>query len=340
MTGLGNAEIVVNPNAGGTGVPLSIWTPSCIHVTKNDPCGGNSNASFATCYGDEFFQTGGSNTGTCSAPSSGAPCQYDGSTTCKGGGSGCSCSAIANMVGNSKSPYGLGALSGHYGTNTVAGPDLLGKNVGGILPDVQYFPLSPLNIPPNQMNNSLFEYTFGVHVADASSILLDTDGNGIDDATDYEQSNFTDITSSGGCGGLTSTSQGFLYTTKGVGCSLPNGQVGTPLLPVVLVVQGDLDFGSGTTFFGLIFVRSDADFNQSLVTSAGYRVRATGSPQLYGAMIIEGSPTITGSPQIIYDKNVLNNVVNGPNNTRMGILPGSWSDAGRIDVTTQTYSEN
>jgi Tfp pilus assembly protein PilX len=340
VTGLGNAEIVVAPNAGGTGVPLSIWTPSCIHVTKNDPCGGNSDASFATCYADEFFQTGGSNTGTCGAPSSGAPCQYDGSTTCKGGGSGCSCSAIANMVGNGKSPYGLGALSGHYAGNTVAGPDLLGKNVGGILPDVQYFPLSPLNIPPNQMNNSLFEYAFGVHVADSNSILLDTDGNGIDDATDYEQSNFTDITSNGGCGGLSSTSQGFLYTTKGVGCSLANGQIGTPLLPLVLVVQGDLDFGAQTTFFGLIFVRSDAGIGGSLVTSPGYSVRATGSPQLYGAMIIEGSPTITGSPQIIYDKNVLNNVVNGPNNTRMGILPGSWSDAGRIDVTTQTYSEN
>jgi Tfp pilus assembly protein PilX len=339
VTGLGNAEIVTAPNGGGTGIPLSIWTPNCIHVTKNDTCGGSSDASFATCYSDEFFQTGGTNTGTCNAPSSGAPCQYDGSTTCGSGGNACSCSAIANMVGNGKTPYGLGALSGHYGGNTVAGPDLLGTSVGGILPDVQYFPLSPLNIPPNQLNNSLFEYTFGTHVADSTSHLLDADSNGVDDATDYEQANFTDITNSGGCGALNAQSRGFLFTEKGVACSLPGNQVGTPLTPVVLVVQGDVTLASSTTFFGILFVRSDAGIGDSLVTATGYDFKAAGGPQLYGSLIIEGSPKITGTPQIIYDKNVLNDVLNGPDNTRMGILPGSWSDAGRIDVTTGIYSE-
>jgi hypothetical protein len=340
ITGLGNGEIVANPNGGGTGIPLSIWTANCIHITKNDTCGGNSDASFATCYSDEFFQTGGSNTGSCNAPSSGAPCTYQGSITCGGGGNNCSCSKIANMVGNNGSPYGLGALSGHYGGNTVAGADLLGTSVGGILPDVQYFPISPLNKPANQLNNSLFEYVFGQHVADSTSHLLDADGNNIDDATDYLQSGaFTDLTNSG-CGSLTANSHGFYYLQKGTSCALPGGQVGTPLLPVTLVVQGDLSISSKTTFFGMIFVRSNAGIGDSLVTATGYDIKTAGGPQIYGAMIIEGSPDFAGTPQLIYDKNVLQNLINGPDNTRMGILPGSWSDAGRIDVATGTYSEN
>ena len=341
VTGLGNAEIVTNPNGGGTGIPLSIWTYGCIHVTKADTCGGNSDASFSTCFSDEFFQTGGANTGPCNAPSSGAACQYDGSTTCGSGGSACSCSKIANMVGNSKTPYGLGALSGHYGGNTVAGPDLLGKSVGGILPDVQYFPLSPLNVPPNQLNNSLFEYAFGAHVADsASNLLVSATDPTTDAATQFERDNFDDITDTGGCAGLTASDYGFKFTRKDVSCTLANGQIGTPLTPVTLVVQGDFSFSAQTTFFGLIFVRSTAGTGDSLVTSPGYDVKATGGPQLYGAMIIEGSPDISGTPQLIYDKNTLTNLINGPGNTRMGILPGSWSDAGRIDVATGTYSEN
>jgi Tfp pilus assembly protein PilX len=341
VTGLGNAEIVTNPNGGGTGIPLSIWTDGCIHVTASDPCGGNSNASFATCQPDEFFLTGGTNAGTCSTISTGAPCNYQGSTTCAGGGSGCSCSKIANIVGNNKSPYGLGALSGHYGTNSVAGPDLLGVGVGGILPDTQFFPLSPLNNPPDKYDNSLFEYVFGTHVADSSSNLLDADGNGTDDATDFLQQNFTAISS---CAGLNINSQGFMYTPKGTACSLPGSQIGTPNYPVTLVTQGDTTLGSQTRFFGIIFVRCEATAGQSLKPSSGtcngYNVKASGGPQLYGAMIIEGSPTITGSPQLIYDANVLSNLLNGPNNQRLGVLPGSWSDAGRIDLSTGTYSEN
>ncbi len=338
VTGLGNAEIVTNPNGGGTGIPLSIWSNGCIHVTAADGCG-NSNASFATCQPDEFFQTGGSNTGVCSAPSSGAPCQYEGSTTCKGGGSGCSCSAIAGIVGNNRTPYGLGALSGHYGTNTVAGVDILGgPGTAGILPPVQFFPLTPNNKPPNILDNSLFEYVFATHVADSNSVLLPgTNDPTTDAATEFLRETFTAIPN---CSGLGPSSKGFVFTPKGVSCSLPGTQIGSPLLPLTLVVQGDFNFGSQTTYFGIIFVRSPASTGQPVTPSPGdYKVTANGSPQLYGAMVVEGDPTITGSPQLIYDKNTLQNVINSPSNSRQGVLPGSWSDAGRIDVATGTYSE-
>lgn len=342
VTGLGNAEIVANPNGGGIGIPLSIWTPGCIHVTKADTCGGSSNASFATCQRDEFFQTGGANTGTCNAPSTGAPCNYEGTTTCAGGGKGCSCSAIANIVGNNKTPYGLGALSGHYGTNTVAGPDLLGVGIGGILPDNQYFPLTPLNSklgtgngPP--YDNTPFEYLFSTRVADTNSVLLPgANDKTIDAATDYELTQgFLDA---GDCSGLNSGTHGFYMTVKGVGCNLPGAQIGTPENPVTLVVQGDLTLGAGTTFFGIIFVRSSAGIGESVATSASYSVTANGGPQLYGAMIVEGQVSLSGNPQLIYDANTLRNIINNADNTRLGVLPGSWSDAGRIDAG-MNYSE-
>ena len=326
VTGLGNGDIVTNPNGGGPGIPLSIWSAGNIHVDNNS---GGSNASFATCFPDEFFKTG-------------TPSIYEGSMVCPGSGGGaCSCSAIANMVGNSKSPYGLGVISGHFGTNAVAGPDLLGVGVNGILPDTHFFPLSPLNIfsPADKTDDTPFEYLFGANVADSNSVILDADSNGIDDATDWLVSHqFQDITSQG-CGSLSANSQGFIWYHGTGGCSLPNGDVGTPGLPVTLVVQSDIKFSAQTRFFGIAFVRSPAGIGQSVVSSGSYNVQMTGGAQLYGAMIIEGTVAVTGSPQIIYDANTLQNVVNSAPNNRMGVLPGSWSDAGRIDASGK-YAEN
>jgi len=343
ITGLGDAEVVTNPNGGGTGIPISIWAPGTIHV--DSASGGGSNASFATCQPDEFFQTGGANTGQCTAPSTGAPCTYQGSTTCGPSGKGCSCSAIAKLVGNNGSPYGLGVLSGHFGTNAVAGPDLLGgAGTGGPLPPVQFFPVSPLNTPPNILDNSLFEYVFQTPVADANSILLDTDGNSVDDATDWEKQNMKVITTAQ-CGALNDASgqkDSFKYLKKGDSCTLPNAQVGSPLYPVVLVVQGDFKLGNGV-FFGIIFVRSPAAIGQSLATTAGYSVQIQGNAQVYGAIIVEdgsgNSMKIAGGPEIIYDANTLRNIINGSGNTKLGVMPGSWSDAGRIDLATGIYSE-
>lgn len=327
VTGLGNGEIVTNPNGGGTGIPLSIWSASTIHVDSTSG-GGNSNASFATCYSDEFFKTGTTS-------------QYDGSTICPSSGSGaCSCSAIANMVGNGKSPYGLGVISGHFGTNAVTGADLLGVGVNGILPDAQYFPLTPLNVPPNQLNNTPFEYTFGHQVADQDSVLLaSADDATVDEATSWMNTmGFQDLPD---CASLTSASYGFYWHNSTEGdCNLPSAQVGTPSLPVVLVTQSDFSLSAQTVYFGIIFVRSPATVGQSVATSGTYKVKVTGNPQVYGSMIVEGEVDTAGGMQLIYDANTLNNVINGPGNTRMGILPGSWSDAGQIDVTTKTYSEN
>ena len=341
VTGLGNAEIVTNPNGGGTGIPLSVWTYGCIHVTKADTCGGNSDASFSTCYSDEFFQTGGANTGPCSAPSTGAACQYDGSTTCGSGGSACSCSKIANMVGNSKTPYGLGALSGHYGGNTVAGPDLLGKSVGGILPDVQYFPLSPLNVPPDQLNNSLFEYAFGAHVADSSEPFC-WSRRPTPPPTPPRNSRLiisTTLPIPAAAGVLL---RRFRFQVHAQGCGLHIRQRAN---------RYAADAGNaGRAGRLFVFLTDDIFWSYLRAVDRGNR-RQSGH---FGGLRRQGDRRTTalwrddhrGLARYRRDtaahlrQEYAEQFVNGPGNTRMGILPGSWSDAGRIDVATGTYSEN
>jgi len=335
VTGLGNGDIVANPNGGGTGVPLSIWSAGVIHI---DNTSGGSNASFATCFPDEFFKTG-------------TPTMIGGSNVCPQSGNGkCSCSKIANMVGNNGSPFGLGVLSGHFGGNEVTGADILGVGVGGYLPDNQFFPLhvqntagAYLNNPPNQFDNTPFEYVFSQNVADSNSVLLPSANSAtVDAATDWLETT-PGIKHWADCGTLTSADTGFYWHRPGDGtCTLPNAQVGTPSAPVVLITQSDFRLSGNTVFFGIIFVRSPALVNQSVVSSGTYNIDVQGSPQVYGAMVLEGSISPGGSMQLIYDANVLYNVVHGPPNISMGTLPGSWSDAGRVDMSggsAGTYSE-
>jgi type II secretory pathway pseudopilin PulG len=333
VTALGDSDIVANPNGGGTGIPLSIWSAACIHVSNVSNTCGSSQASFSSCYADEFFQTG-------------TAVQYFGSTICPaiGTNSGkCGCSGIANLVGNNNSPFGLGVLSGHTGSRGMAGPDLLGVNVGGILPDAHFFPLYPLNIfaPADKLDDTPFEYVFATDVADSTSHMLAgaAPNTTIDAATVY----LAKFKALADCSTLNGNSHGFYWHAKGQGdCNLPQGAVGRPDHPVTLVAQTDLNFGSQTTFFGIVFVRSPAGIGDQITsTSAGYDIKATGGAQLYGAMVLEGEARLTGAVQLIYDVNTLRNVINGPDNTRLGVLPGSWSDAGRIDVANNNmYSEN
>ena len=73
-------------------------------------------------------------------------------------------------------------------------------------------------------------------------------------------------------------------------------------------------------FYGIIFVRDD------LVPAGTDLLKAAGTPQVYGSVILEGSAKINGSPGIIYNKAVLQNIFNSSQFTRYGPVPGSWSD--------------
>jgi hypothetical protein len=193
---------------------------------------------------------------------------------------------------------GFGFLSGKYvdpggGTSRVEALDILDVegspadvNVDRAL-DSKYFP------------DDLFLYVFGIPKTSADSYLT---------------ANATPITD---CSTLTAASSGLYWYNGTADCTISD--TGSLAAPVVLVSDRKVVLNANSTFFGIIFVRD------KYVTS-GELLKASGTPQVYGSVILEGSATINGSPGIIYNKAVLQNVFNSPKFIRYGAIPGSWSD--------------
>ena len=266
--GLGNAQIIPNPDAAGFGVPISVWAKGNADV---------SGASFATCQLGEWL----ANDGT---PTPSAQNLLDGvceSCTCNG-----LCPGYGLLSGNASSCQGSPA-------NNLEGEDVLDvdahtSNAG--LRDSKYFP------------DDLFAYIFGVPSSAADAYLTQ---------------NATAITD---CSTLNASSSGlYWYTTVGGTCSLPNSTtVGSLENPVVLVSNGRIDKQGNDPIFGLLYVRS--------VAGTGELLKITGGSKVYGSVVLEGAASMGGSPTIVYNKTVLENIFNSPKFTRYGPIPGSWSD--------------
>lgn len=194
---------------------------------------------------------------------------------------------------------GFGFLSGKYvepgggGATRIEALDIL--DVEGATPDVnvdraldsKYFP------------DDLFLYVFGVPKANAETYLT---------------ANATPLTST--CN-LTANDSGLYWYTGTADCTISNA--GSLAAPVVLVSDRKVVLNANSTFFGIIFVRDK-------YVATGELLKASGTPQVYGSVILEGSATINGSPGIIFNKAVLQNVFNSPKFIRYGAIPGSWSD--------------
>lgn len=268
--GLGNAQIIPNPNAGGYSVPVSVWARGNADVS--------SGASFATCHLGEWL----SNYGVASPPT---PQNIkDGvclNCTCNG-----MCPGYGLMSGNASSCQGAP-------TNNLEGEDILdsdGHLSDARLRDHQYFP------------DDLFAYIFGVPSSSAES---------------YLEQNATKITD---CSTLGPGSSGlYWFDADGGTCSLPNSTVvGSVENPVVLVSDSPMTKQGNDPVYGMMFVRSTA--------GTGSVFTATGGAHFYGAVILEGGANLGGSPTIVYNKAVLNNIFNSPSFVRYGPIPGSWSD--------------
>lgn len=94
------------------------------------------------------------------------------------------------------------------------------------------------------------------------------------------------------------------------------GDIGTAANPVVLIVNGDLQFSTaGVTIYGLVF-------NRLAVGTANWTTAGAG--QVTGAVVAEGGVGGSGTPTIVYDESVLRLL-----RTRNGSfvrVPGSWKD--------------
>jgi Tfp pilus assembly protein PilX len=92
------------------------------------------------------------------------------------------------------------------------------------------------------------------------------------------------------------------------------GDIGSVASPVLLVVEGALDFNTDVTIHGLVYVRS-ADW----VTAGTGTVR--------GAVVAQGIVSGTGTPRIVYDRALLESMrVNSLNAGSFVRVPGGWRD--------------
>ena len=94
----------------------------------------------------------------------------------------------------------------------------------------------------------------------------------------------------------------------------------------MLVSDRPLVTNGSPTFYGIVYIR---DENVPVGAVNPVMFTGTGGPQFYGAVLLEGSSTINGGPQIIFNKTTLQNIYNSPKFMRYGAVPGSWSDSVR-----------
>jgi hypothetical protein len=308
ISGLGNGTIVSNPNGGGKGVPLGIWTRSTV-----DPSG-----SFQTCQTDEYIRSG-----------SDAAYTAGGVLTC----SDCACSGADTI-----SSHSLGEGKDILDRMPPCSATLTSGCDNG--PNA---PTDPVLQPNYTFPCDIFNYVFGVRARenlvatdtylDAPPLCetkIDADSDGVYDVdaflnntNNFEVANNGNIESKAAAGG-------FFYMPDGL--NLNNKVLGTPDTPVVLVV--DTSFSpNNLTVYGLIFIRDPADtYDPSECTDSvcgsGIANWAPGGGNNYveGAVVMEGPGKINGGSDILSSPEILAKINNSPKNIKFARVPGSWTD--------------
>ncbi len=298
VSGLGNAQLVANPNAGGFGVPASIWSPCPIDIEAGStgssdplcPAAGGGIGSVITCHRGEFLR--------------GLPTE-DLLTACPGTNA-CGCPSL-----------NAGALSGHSGGSTRESIDILDIDGGeGALPDIQYFPREPWDDPNDPFDDSIFEVVFAQDVVPEgqTSVAQNCGDSGNQDCAVVALRNLgaREIN----CAQLGPSSSGLLWDRSGV-CSLP-AVVGSPDFPVVLVVDSNMRLNGNTVFYGMLYVRSST--NSAVLDGAG-------GVEIYGMAIVDGEVDLQGGFTVVYSEEIARAIIESPAFTSFGKVPGSWLDA-------------
>jgi hypothetical protein len=337
----GTITIVPNPNAGGYGLPGSLWSPNDVQV-ENSTGGGTAN--IASCFIQDFMKGEASPT----LDRAKLICPQSGSSPP------CHCPSA-----KSEDEYWLsGSASGTKRENI----DVLDRdgNAGATgspkPPDITFFPGSgpsdvtdPLSTPialdrhvgdaPNTVlsnasaasDDSLFEWIFG-----ANYVVADGDVNGVtlancgpgspptQNCADYALRNDLGATViEGDCASNQFSTESFgLYYVTG-NCVIDGQTVGSKNAPVIIVVFGQATL-KNAILFGMLFVHSD---NIALANaSSGYRMDMQ-SATIFGSLVVEGDLTMTGNSVIVYDDTSLNNdPYKLPTKARFARVPGSWLD--------------
>lgn len=339
----GTLQVVTNPNAGGAGVPVSVW--SRLNVDKT----GTPN----TCYADEFFRyTQGSAT----------PTLYQGSIRCDN----CQCDAngaphtlsydssgVDRCVAPTDACEGIDVLDIDTGTNSTTGYQT-GGHVGvnyNVRSDSLSYPLC--EFPPD-----LFKFVFGVPTWDDTdhdcfgetkrgAVFYQNPDNaaagaavGPDEAYLYKSADkiiakpanaaLLKVGQAGTAALLASSATtGMIWCQQD--CDIgANTQVGTPSAPVILILDGPVQIHG--VIFGFVFVR---DTGAPLRPQTGSSLAGNCAPDcmlqmeagaaIYGALVVQGQMKSNGTSAVIYDHGVLSGVVDEGGLTQ-ATLAGAWTD--------------
>jgi Tfp pilus assembly protein PilX len=143
---------------------------------------------------------------------------------------------------------------------------------------------------------------------------------GMDRVTYRSQPAVVRITCSGDCdsaiANAVSANPGRIIWVQGPATIDSNLVLGSVAEPVMLVVQGNLTVSANLQFFGVLYLHDTSGSNVWNTTA--------GSTLINGALVAEGNLSITGTPTISFDPNVLRtiNLTQGS----MVRVPGSWRD--------------
>jgi hypothetical protein len=320
VKGLGNASIVASANAGGYGLPASIWSPNDIDVDGSGGviCGTNSSGigSVTTCHLGDYLGD---------VDVSGLQ------TTCAGNGNtGCGCSNV-----ETGSPD---MLSGHFGGNTKQETfDVLDVDSAHGSPDITFFPGTTCgdvrmdhqadagtaaclaSQPTCFTDDNLFEWIFGVDVTGTDVDGLDIVGYPVtSDINDAEIQALEDLGAEfiSDCDSLDADSEG-LYYVEGA-CEL-KVDVGSPNNQVVVVADGDIAVNGNFNLFGMLFARD---------AGSGASFKGNGNVKVFGSVVVEGDVDINGGLDIIYVEST-GGQPGGKlkSSTTFARLPGSWLDS-------------
>lgn len=322
IKGLGNAQIVVNPNAdprpGFRGLAASMWSPCPVGVgyqTTTVPaavtaaCGAASGGvgSVSTCQVGDYLKA---------TPETGLL------TTCATVNNACDCPSIT---------AGSDFISGHSGATRRENYDILDRDGNdGAIPDQLFFPDAQYGIDKvaDLTDDSLFEWIFGVdYEADRNTVGSITPGHTLQNCTHdqiptHKPTNCAvkalvddlDATVIASCAELNSASSGIFYVTGT--CDLPS-QVGSPDNFVIVVANDEIKMSS-TLMYGLLFVRSEDNTA---------RFKGVGSSKVFGSVVVQGEVDIAGSLDLIYvDTSVNSSTTTLPKAAKFALVPGSWLD--------------
>jgi Tfp pilus assembly protein PilX len=341
----GNLSVVTNPNSGGTGVAVSVWSRRNLEKT----------GSPTTCYNDEFLRYGaasGRDVGNASVYTANngefrtilcdtCQCHRDRSLSYPKSGpdEGQEGMDILDVEGTSADRGDGTNYNVRSDANSLATwgrcefPRDLFKHVFG---ESAWEDLDPVDCfaETKRMVDFIDPNTGAVHRMGADEAFLYTNAKKI--KGDATSAAYALATAAQKGGTLDANASGLIWCQDE--CNIGSGQqVGRPESPVVLVVDGPVDVKG--IVYGLIFVRTLA--GGTLTPADGYvmdedEVEAGGNGDfdiggnaaIYGAVVIQGRATNkgTGTGAIIHNGEVLAAIARDPNNSRFATLPGAWND--------------